>query len=502
MKRATALVVAIVSLTAALPAQVEDLAALRSAAPVTILQINDVYSTAPVEGLGGLARVASLKQRVAAEGRMPLLVIAGDFLSSSVESTIFKGEQMVAALNSAGLDIATLGNHEFDFGVDVLLQRMREARWQWVVSNIVDAATNRPVGGASPYLVRTVGSLRIGFIGLGMTTAGAGREGLSRLRFIDPAEAAATYLPALKKEGADVIVALTHLSYAEDRALAERFPELDVILGGHEHFPIAAVHNRTLISKAGTEAKFVARIDLGKRQGAPVERLYQLIPITSALPDDPPTAAVVTSFGSRLGSELDVAVARAAVPLDGVTARVRTSETNLGNLVADVVRADADADVALVNSGGIRGDRVYGPGPITRRMLLEIHPFGNIVCKVAVPGRVLLAALNHSVSDLPAAAGQFPQVSGIEMRVDLRPPAGARVRNVRIKGEPLDPDRVYTVAVPDYVLLGGDGFTMFTGQKVLIAPESGTLLTTAIERYLAARDEVSPAAEGRIITVR
>ena len=105
----------------------------------------------PIDGLGGLARVATLKQNLAKAGRTPFLVLAGDFLSPSVASSVFKGEQMIAALNAAGLDLATLGNHEFDFGDDVLIQRMREAKFQWVVSNVVDTATGQPIGGAAPY---------------------------------------------------------------------------------------------------------------------------------------------------------------------------------------------------------------------------------------------------------------------------------------------------------------------------------------------------------------
>ena len=105
----------------------------------------------PTDGLGGLARVATEKQRLAAEGHRPFLVIAGDFLSPSVASSVFKGEQMIAALNAAGLDLATLGNHEFDFGDDLLIQRMREATFTWVVSNVVDTRTGKPIGNAVPY---------------------------------------------------------------------------------------------------------------------------------------------------------------------------------------------------------------------------------------------------------------------------------------------------------------------------------------------------------------
>jgi 5'-nucleotidase len=490
------------SVAPSLAQQPDAIGAPRSAAPLTLLQINDVYSTLPVDGLGGLARVATLKQQIAAAGRTPLLVLAGDFLSSSVASTVFKGEQMIAALNAAGLDVATLGNHEFDFGVDVLLQRMAEANWQWVVSNVFDRATERPIGGAAPYLVRTFGDLKVGFLGLCLTSESISREKLARIRLVDPIEAAATYLPRLRAEGAEVIVAVTHLSFAEDRALAERFPEIDVILGGHEHFPISATSNRTLISKAGTEARFVARIDVNRGATGLVDRFYELVPVTAALRDDPATLAVVHAYESRLGAGLDIVVGRAGAPLDGRTLALRTSETNLGNLVADAARAAAGAETALVNSGGIRGDRVLPAGPLTRRALLEIHPFGNVVSTVLVPGRDIVRALDHAVSRLPEGAGQFPQVSGLRFRVDLRAPPGDRVRDARIGDAPIDPDRVYTLAIPDYVLLGGDGYDMFATARVQVGPESGPPIVKALEDYLAARSAVAPSVEGRIIVTR
>jgi 5'-nucleotidase len=480
----------------------DDPGSPRATAPVTILQVNDVYSTVPVDEVGGLARVAALKRQLAASGRQPFLVMAGDFLSSSVASTIFKGEQMIAALNAAGLDLATLGNHEFDFGVDLLLQRMKEARWEWVVSNVIDRTTNRPIGNAAPYVVRTFGGLKVGFIGLCLTGEGIRGDTLQRIRLIDPLEAAATYLPALRKEQVDVTIALTHLTFEEDRALADRFPDIDLIVGGHEHFPIAAIENGTLISKAGSDAKFVARIDLLRRPKGAVERFYELIPITGAIEDDPKTAEVVNAYEAKLGTELKAVVGTSRVPLDGATARLRASETNLGNLVADAMRAETGSDVALINSGGIRGDRVHEPGPITRFEIVQLHPFGNVICTVAVPGRVLLDALNHAVSRLPAAAGQFPQVSGLSMHVDLNQAAGSRVREVTVQGQPLDLKRTYTLALPDFVLLGGDGYKMFAGQKVLVGPASGTLMAVALEQYVTAQRELAPTIEGRVIINR
>jgi 2',3'-cyclic-nucleotide 2'-phosphodiesterase (5'-nucleotidase family) len=426
-------------------------------------------------------------------------MLAGDFLSSSVASTVFKGEQMIAALNAAGLDVATLGNHEFDFGTDLLIQRMHEAKWQWVVSNVIDTNTGKPIGGAAPYLIRTFGAIKVGIIGLCLNTQAFPRDKLTHVRLLNPLDAAAANLRTLKNDKVDVIIALTHLAFEEDRALIRRFPEIDLIVGGHEHYPITVTENRTLISKAGSEARWVARIDVNKRAGGPVERFYELIPITSALPEEPGTAAVVASYESKLGTELDAVVGTTRVPLDADTIRLRARETNLGDFIADALRTEADADVAILNSGMIRGDRVYPEGPLTRRTILAIHPFGNVLCKVAVPGRVILEALNSGVSKLPATAGQFPQVSGLTFRVNAAAAVGARISDVTVAGNPLDLEKTYTVALPDFMLQGGDGYSMFSGHRLLVGPEAGGLVVEAIEKYIAAKKEIAPAVERRII---
>ena len=473
----------------------------RSAAPVTFLQINDVYTTVPVDGLGGLARVATLKRNLADAGRTPFLVIAGDFLSPSVASSVFKGEHMIAALNAAGLDLATLGNHEFDFGDEVLIQRMHEAAFQWVVSNVVDTKTNQPIGGAAPYLVKTFGTLKVGFIGLCLNTQEITGDKLSHTKISDPLAAAARYLPVLKQAGATVIVAVTHLTIADDRALVEQYPDIDLVIGGHEHYVITATERRSLISKSGSDAKSVARIDVNQRPGGTIERFYELLPITGALADDPKTAAAIQIWESRLSSALDNVAGTTATPLDGVSLHLRASETNLGNLVADAIRADAKADIAITNSGSIRGNRVFPAGPLTRRMLIEIHPFDNVTCLLELPGRVVLEALNHGVSSLPAANGRFPQVSGLTMAVEQSAPVGNRVGDVRVNGQPLDPNTIYTVAIPDFLLKQGDGYTMFAKQKIRVGPEAGHMISDALERYVSARREVAPAVEGRI-TIR
>ncbi len=485
-------------------AQFEEPSSPRLQSAVTILQINDVYSTVPVDGLGGVARVATVKKELQAAGRTPLLMIGGDFLASSVASSVFKGEQMIAAFNAMGLDVATLGNHEFDFGVDMLLTRMTQAKWQWVIANVIDRKTNAIIGGAPPYVIREANGLKVGILGLCLLDEGMNNPELkTRLNLLDPLDTAARYVPEMKQQGADVIIALTHLRIWADQALADRVPDIDLIVGGHEHYPITVTTGRTLITKAGMDARNIARVDITKRPGGAIDRYYELIPVTSAVKDDPATLAVVTDWESRLSAEMDRPVGSTSEPLDAVNQRVRSQETNLANLVADAIRQEAGADVALMNSGGIRGNRVYPAGPLTRRDLVSVHPFGNVVCTVELTGESLLRMLNIGVGNLPAVtSGQFPAVSGVTFRVVLANRSGDRVRDLRVNGAPVDPTKTYTLAVPNYVLNGGDSYeAMKASLRVLVDAEQGPLIVTALERYINGR-QISPKVDGRIAIER
>jgi 2',3'-cyclic-nucleotide 2'-phosphodiesterase (5'-nucleotidase family) len=347
--------------------------------------------------------------------------------------------------------------------------------------------------------VKNIAGLKIGFIGLCITTSSISPAWRGDFRFLDPVASAAKYLPMLKREGVNVVVALTHLEFSDDRAIAQKFPQIDLIVGGHEHYPITTIEGHALISKAGSDARFAARLDILRKPGpaATVERFFELIPITSEIPDEPKTAAVADGYETRLGKELDTVVGTSTAALDASNERL-VKETALGNLIADALREDVKADVGISNAGGARGSRVYPAGPITRRTLVSIHPFGNIACKIAVTGQVLRDALLSGVSILPIGNGRFPQLSGVTMKVDPRATGDSRVSDVRINGQPLDLSRTYTIALPDFVMNGGDGYTMFANRTVLVDAQSGDLVVTALEKYVAARGTVSPTVEGRV----
>lgn len=468
---------------------------------LTLLQINDVYTALPVDGgsAGGLARVATLKQQIAGEGRTVELLLCGDFLSPSIASSVFKGRQMMEAFDRAGVDLAILGNHEFDFGPDILRQRMSEAKWTWLVSNIFEEKTGRPLGGYPTVLLKDYGGMKVGYLGLCLGGDEISADRRVGLRIDDPIAVGEKLVAELQKQGAEVIIALTHLDYADDRRLALRCPAIDIILGGHEHEASTTWVGRTLISKADSDARTVARIDLLPGEGGEKPEIqFELVPINASLADDPETALIARDYEDRLGMALEVEVGLCRTPLDAVAESVRSGESNLGNLLTDAMREDTGTAIAILNGGSIRSNQVFRPGTLRMKDLVAIHPFGGTVCVVEGPGSLIVEMLNHGVGRLGESVGRFPQVSGISFRVDPGAPAGDRVREVKVGDELLDPARVYKFAVGDYMLKGGDGYQMLTSAKVVINAESGNTLPDVLESYIRKRGEVAPEIEGRI----
>jgi 5'-nucleotidase len=497
--RPALLLLAALSLAVSLNAQ----AARSRTVRVTLLQVNDVYQLSPVDrgANGGLARLATLRRRVLAESPNTLFLLSGDTLSPSVASTIFKGEQMIAGWNAVGLDYAALGNHEFDFGDAVLLERMKASRFTWLAANVVDRRTGRPFGGMPPYVIRNFDGVKVGVFGILTPDTAQSSKPSRNVRFLDPYTTAARVTRQLRARGATVIVAVTHLSMPEDKRLA-RAARVDVIIGGHEHEVMQSLSGCAPIFKMGSDARLMGRIDLNiSRATRRVESIdYAALPITSEVPDDPQALAVINVYEQRLSAELDKPIGRTSVELDARQKTNRTRESNLGSFVADAFRRATDADIALINGGGIRSNSVYPAGPITRRDVLSILPFEDPVAKVEVTGATVRAALEHGVGRVveEPESGRFPQVSGLEFTYDARRPSGARVVEVRVNGQPLDYQKMYTVAAVEYLLDGGDGYTMFRGARYVIKPEEGKVNAVILGEAIAAAGTIAPKTDGRI----
>lgn len=412
-----------------------------------------------------------------------LFVLGGDTLSPSLLSTVRQGAQMIEAWNAFGLDLATFGNHEFDFGPAVLARRIGESRFPWVSSNVLDRATGAPFGGARAWLRRNVEGVRIGVVGLTTPDAAKTSNVGPGLRLEEPVVAARAALAALGP--VDLRVAVTHLPLREDRALADALP-LDAILGGHDHDPMVHEQGRTVIIKAGADALNVGQVEYEVRCGTVMGRRQRLIPIDERLAEAADVAALVQQQAALLARELDTVVGQTAVPLDARESVTRHRATPLGRLFADLMRERVDAQIGLLNSGAIRGNRVIPAGPITKRDIRQLLPFSNTVTLLEVSGEALRAALERSVDELPRPTGHFLQTAGVQFTPDPARPPGRRIGSVEVGGRPLDPAGLYRVAVPDYLAHGRDGYPMLTAARVLLAPEDGPGLIETILAGLSA----------------
>jgi 5'-nucleotidase len=494
---ALALIVALLATPYAANAQGPRVCTVR----VTLLQVNDVYRFTPADrgAAGGLARVSTLRKQIIKESPNALFLLAGDTISPSVESITFKGRQMIDAWNQLGLDYSVFGNHEFDYGDAVLLERMKESNFKWLGANVVDSKTGKTFGATPLFDVREFGGVKVGIFGLTLpetkTTSKPGADTV----FGDPCATARAVVPQIRAAGANTIVALTHLSMRQDKQLAQCAEGIDVIIGGHEHTLLQSASSGTPIFKMTADARELGRIDLNidPKTGRVDSIDWQVIPVTDKTADDPAFAPVVEKYGKLL-TELAAPVGRTEVALDARSATSRSEETNVADFIADAFRRETGADVALVNGGSIRADDVLPAGELTLRDVLSILPFGGDIVKIEVTGETLMKALEHGVSLTGPGAepGRFPQVSGLRYTFDASLPSGARVKEVTVGGKPLDPKKTYTLATSAFVAGGGDQYEMLKGHANLLKEKLTD--SDVLRRAIAAAKTIAPRTDGRV----
>ena len=251
---------------------------------VTLLQVNDVYQFAPVDGgkSGGLGRVLTLTKSIREKNPNTLFMMAGDTISPSVESITYKGAQMIEAWNTIGLDYATFGNHEFDFGPDVLQERIKESKFSWIAANVIDTRTNQPFGDAKRYVVREFGGVKVGLFGLVLPDTKITSKPGPNVEFRNPCDTAKEVVSELHGQGVKVVIALTHLSMREDKEVA-RCSGVNVIIGGHEHTLLESHAGSAPIFKMTSDARELGQIDLNILPTGELDSIdWKVIPVDSA----------------------------------------------------------------------------------------------------------------------------------------------------------------------------------------------------------------------------
>jgi 5'-nucleotidase/UDP-sugar diphosphatase len=439
--------------------------------PITLLHLNDIYEITPVAGgqQGGMARLATLRKQLLQANPRTYTILAGDCLSPSalgtavVDGDKLAGRQMVAAMNAVGFDFATFGNHEFDVKPEQFRRRLEESRFQWFSGNVADAE-GRPFPRVAPHVVFTAeggrgGKVRIGLIGV---TLDSNRP--AWVRYDDALATAARQARELRGQ-VDILIAVTHQSLEADRKLVAAAPEIDLVLGGHEHDNVQQWRGLRFapIFKADANARSVYVLDL--EYDTERRRLTKLEPhfreITDALPEDRETARVVREWMERgyaafraAGFHPDQVVATAPEALDGLETTVRNGSGNLTDLIAAaMLKAVPEAELAVFNGGMVRIDDVVPPGPVTQYDVLRMIPFGGHVLRADLRGDLLGRVLDRGRAN--RGEGGYLQTAGVAGR------EGAWT----VGGAPLDPERVYKVAIIDFLMKGLEQGLEFLTEK-------------------------------------
>lgn len=437
-----------------------------------------------------------------------LFIANGDDLATSVLSSNFKGRHIVDAFNAGKVDVNTFGNHDFDMGPDQLAEMVKASEFTWVSANVIDNRTSDVFAkeqGAKRYVIKDVNGVKVGITGLINEEAPEVTSMGENAKVLPAVEAMKTIVPEMKQAGAQLIVVSSHLASPDARVVAEEVDGIDLIVGDHAAMAYESpekIHD-TLLWFVGDEFEFVGEINLQVKEGKIADFNYKRHTVKEEAAQDgfqPDAAvkAVMDKYNALLSKELAVVIGKTGTELDVMKASQRKGETAIGDFIADSVRAYTKADAALINGGGIRADRVFPIGELTKQDIMDAMPFTNYVVKIEVTGDKLMQALENGVSEIEKGGGRFPQVSGITYSFNPELPAGSRIVKATIGGKPIDPAKTYTLSTVDFIANGGDGYEMFKDAKVLLDANSGPLLSNLIIDTIRAKGSIAPKIDGRI----
>ncbi len=476
---------------------------------------------------GGFTRVASLVKGIKEIADGTLVVDTGDLFAGPVFTT-FHGIPEVEAMNAIGYDVLAPGNHEFDQGIDTMVNALKNAKFAVLIANA--KTTNEGLKNIiKPYVVKEIAGVKVGIFGLitpdlpRITNVG------TAVTVEDPIAVAKEMVKKLRdEEKVDIVIAATHIGTPLDEKLAKEVPGIDIILGGHTHDVLYEKVGNTIIAHAGAKGEVLGYLDVKVQGGKIISSTWAPV----FLGEDPQVENILDPYKAKLEEVYSATIGYSKVDLDARKSVVRTKESNLGNLITDSwMERFPEADVAITNGGGIRGDRVYPAGVITYQTLLSIHPFGNTVVMVKLTGKELKQVFEISGSALRvkddgcddsnrAPTGGFLQVAGVKVTYDLSKAPfcaeydgrevkkvinpGERVKELLIynketkKYEPVQDDKTYTVLINSWMAGGGDGYYIFMNKD---KTDTNQTIPDVLMYYIKKHTPIAPQVEGRITEV-
>lgn len=490
---------------------------------IVILHTNDVHGA-----IDNYASVAALKDAYEAAGAQVLLMDAGDFSQGSTSVNVSEGATAVELMNMAGYDVATTGNHEFDFGYANLKTLMESAEFPILAADAFTAEGDLAMDGDN--LTFQLGDVTVGVFGLATPETAtkahpAKLEGVTFLAEDELFACAQEQVDELTAAGCDYIICLGHLGIDAESTgnrsidLLENVTGIDVFIDGHSHSTQSDIAEETngtgmvgdtVLTSTGTKLESVGVVDIAADGTIDASTIsMEDLNATEGFTPDQDIATRVSEINAQIEEDMGQVIGTSEVDLDGVRENVRASETNLGDLITDAMLWQAgqdneEVDAAITNGGGIRAS--IAAGDITKKSVNDVLPFGNTLYVVELTGAELLEALEASTYCTPEPVGAFPQVAGIEFTINTgaaydagenypgttyaEPASINRVTILTVGGQAFDADATYTIVTNDFLAAGGDTYYAFS------AAESG--YDTGISLDQVVMDYITEELDGTV----
>lgn len=482
------------------------LASPAAAVEVTVFHTNDIHGwlmsrpdkNDPAKQVGGAPALASY---LAKQKGPRLLLDGGDWWQGTPEGSLTHGDVMAEFFNALGYDAVVVGNHEYDAGADKLRALIPKIKAPVLSANTRDAKSGARVSWVKPWIIKEVAGVKVGVFGL--TTTGMKRlsfpKNIAGLSFRREADEAREAVAELKKAGADVVIALTHVGfetdkgpkYEGDQTLAREVPGIDLVVGGHSHTFLRDAwrepKNGTLVTQAGQYLFAVGKTTLviDDKTRKVVSSADVLIDLFPADGEDPAVKALVSARAAEVDRVFSVVLATAPAALE----RGADRESALGDWMTDCYRERFGGDVALQNGGGIRAD--LPAGPVTLRSVFNVMPFDNYLVKLTLKGKDVRDALDHGLGQ-----GRIAQISGAAAAVRRKAPAGSRLGAVTVGGAPVDDAKEYALVTLDFIVNGGDGYDAFS--RAVKREETELLARDALRACAEKQKLITAPTAGRI----
>lgn len=470
---------------------------------IDILTLNDFHGT--MVGAGSDPGAAKLTAYMEYYKKMnpagTVILNAGDAFQGTPMSNLLFGKPVVEMMNTIGFDAMTMGNHEFDWSAEKAVETMKLAKFPLIVSNIYE--NGKAVAWAKPTTMLEKSGLKIGVIGLATkeTSEAAHKKYVGTLEFKDAAKTAQLNADALKKEGANIVIALGHLpalsspdgyNYGELLDTAYGTKGIDAFVGGHSHMNLQGFADGKPYVEAYKNGRNVGHITLyfDKAKNTVVHSSTELIEVSKGTLEVTPNAdvaAIVKKNEADLAPIFDVIVGKAKSDLKVA----KGVEMAIGNFTADAMRIKAGTQICFTNEGGVRAD--IPAGDITVGTIFKVSPFDNTINTGKMTGAQIKALLEQSAKSKVG----YLQVSGLKYTFDSALPEGKRLVSVTLAdGKAIEDKTVYTVATNDFLAPGGDGFSVFKESKWV---DTFILVRDAMIEEIKKQGTIDPKTDGRMI---